>query len=303
MSGVDNHNDDEKMFVRWHHDERPVQEQIDDLNAEQRQAYEEVRAKWEQESAKVIEYSDLEMLNFVRNSPGKKRFDAKSAYKTMKTYEKWCFESGVRGLKITDVRAQFEVGSLVVLPLTCKTKEGNHMFYFRGSMFFPGKDPIEALLKALMYLLERFSENEYDCTTGVVFVHDLADAGWSNFSVRDFVILGLDGKYPDFVKKVIVTNPPFFFKAAYSLIKPFMPQYLLDKVGVVSTDDEFLELMSGESLEEQQANAPTQLGGTVDIEQCMGEFVRYRYAVEKLDYEASYPTIEEVSQQINKRSS
>jgi hypothetical protein len=110
MSALNVLNEDEKMqdmaeWKLWHREERTVEEQIASLTSDQLEAFRNLKMKWEQKEEKLVEFNDFMILRFIRNSPGKEKFNVDAAWKVMLNYEKWSLSWGVSSLRISDVRS------------------------------------------------------------------------------------------------------------------------------------------------------------------------------------------------------
>jgi len=297
------HDSEEKrIWQTWHVEERSVEEQIASLTPDQLEAFKALKTKWQNKENKPIEFDDFMLLRFIRNSPGKHKFNVDSAFKVLENYEKWSLSwGGLHSLKISDVRAQLEKCQISLLPDTIRTKEGYQILYVRIANHVPGTDSIKALIKSMAYLLERVTEREKSCTEGIVFLQDFAGVGWKHFSLSDLSAIGqtLQGKFPFRIRSVVMVNTPFIFSAAYALARHLMTKDLQDKIHVFSDTEEVTDLIAGETHEERLACLPIELGGDLDVEQSSEDYIRYRYIVEGLDYEASYPSIEEIDSELS----
>jgi hypothetical protein len=286
-----------EIWRTWHVEEKSTEDQIAVLSTEHLEAFNELKAKWQKKDQKLCQFNDFMLLRFIRNSPGKHKFNVDSAWKVLKNYEKWAVSWGLLSLKISDVRAELETYSICLLPDTTRSRDGHQDVYMKPALHVPGVDPVEPLVKVLVYILERMTEREKTCTEGIAVIQNYAGYGWNNFSVPDIrsASAALQGKFPCRVRTFLVVNAPSFFQAAYKLMKPFITQDLQEKFKIPANTDELADLMAGDTHEARLASLPSEIGGALDIEETVQSFIKYRYMVEKLDYDESYPTREEIA--------
>eukprot|EP00475_Leptophrys_vorax_P005370 TRINITY_DN1324_c0_g2_i2.p1 TRINITY_DN1324_c0_g2~~TRINITY_DN1324_c0_g2_i2.p1 ORF type:complete len:295 (-),score=58.43 TRINITY_DN1324_c0_g2_i2:63-947(-) len=281
----------------WGGEDRCIREQIESLTPAQMEAFNELKARWEAQSEHPIEFDDFMLLRFIRNSPGKYKFNVDSAYKVLQKYEKWSVSwGGLHLLKISDVRAQLEKHQTILLPDSCRTREGHQIVYVRISRHVPKEDPIKPLIKSLAYVLDQATRREKSCTEGVVFLQDFSDVGWKHFSLSDLRAIGstLQGTFPIRLRQIVAVNVPSIFSVAFSLARPLMTEDFQSKIHVLSNVDDLVDLMAGDSYAARLACLPSDLGGELDVDDVAEEFIRYRYNAEGLDHGANFPSIEEM---------
>jgi hypothetical protein len=265
----------------WDTAERTVEDQLASLSEAQLEAFQTLKNKWLNKAERPIEFNDYMLLRFIRNSPGKEKFNDKTAFKVLENYEKWAIEwGGLQNLKISDVRKQLEKHQMILLPDSCRTRHGHQIIYVRISRHVPAQDSIEDLIKSLAYLMERVTEREKSCTEGIAFLQDFSDVGWKHFSLRDLAAIGaaLQGKFPIRIRMVMAVNTPRIFKTCLALAKPLMTTDLQSKIHVFTSVDEVADLIEGGS-----DSLPIELGGRLDADEVAEEYIKRRNEVETSD--------------------
>jgi len=218
------------------------------------------------------------ILRFLRASPGAKKFNVKCAYKVMKKYQEWSVQLDLPNLTASRVADQLQTQCLVI-PGSL-TKQGHSILYMRPAKYFPATYPLEDLMRSLVYLLERMTEREKTATEGLAFMANMADWGWSNFSVRyakNFFDT-MQGRFPCRVRLFLIVDPPSWFGAIWRLIRPMMSADFAAKV-FLPKREELHNFIDGAQ------NIPKELGGTLDLPECLNAFIKYRQYVEQLKHE------------------
>jgi len=214
-------------------------------------------------------------LRFLRASPGEVKFNVKASYKVMKNYAEWSSQIDLPNLTIDKVRKQLETGTLIITG--SKSKKGHYLLYMKPALYF-AKDDLDELLRSLVYLLERMTERESTATEGLAFMANMEDWGWSNFSIKyakNFFDT-MQGRFPCRVRLFLIVNPPSWFGAIWRLIRPMMTKQFAEKV-FLPHGSEIFDFFDPE-------NVPKVLGGTLDLEDMLHTFIKYRYEVENIPY-------------------
>ena len=262
--------------------QRSVAAQIASLTPEQRAAFEELKAWWASEPRRA-EFDDGLLLRLIRASPGATKFNVKTASRVAENLAKWHVKTGLLGLTIRDVRAQLESNCLLYPGI--RDNAGHQVLFMRPGLFFPGKDSLDDLVRSHIYLLQCLTEDEETATTGLTFVADMGNPawGWSNWGVRYAKTFfdTMQGRYPIRCRRFIILGPPSWFGACYSVIKTWLSAEFAAKV-VLPKKDAIHEIFP------DKRHLPTEFGGDMDLNQAMRDFIKYRYKVENLDYDAPY---------------
>jgi len=270
------------MFKRFSLDnERSLEEQIASLVDTQKKAFEDLKAKWSSKPRKT-DYSDAMILRFLRASPGETKFNLKTAYQVMKKYEKWSLEIDLPNLTIQKIQKQLETKTLVIPG--SKSKKNHHILYMRPALYFPGKNDLDELMRCLVYLLERMTERESTATEGLAFMANMKDWGYSNFSItyaKNFFDT-MQGRFPCRVRLFLIVNPPSWFGTIWSLIRPMMSAQFAEKV-FLPKGKELFDYIDPE-------NVPKDLGGTLDLNESLKAFIKYRSTLENIQQKEKVET-------------
>ena len=148
--------------------ELTVEEQMKALTDEQRDCIDTLRKKWAKEQPDAEPFDDAMLLRFARNSPGKTKFNPKTALKTMKKYDR-------KYSALTAAGLEEQLLSKTLFPVPgLKTKEGGHAtFYMRPSRYFPKKTSTATIIENLAYCMGTMVEAEKECTEGIAFMANM----------------------------------------------------------------------------------------------------------------------------------
>jgi CRAL/TRIO domain len=262
--------------------ERSVAEQIASLSAEEKKAFDELRQWWD-EKEREVSYNDYMILRLLRASPGRDKFNVKSAKKVAEKLATWSIKARLNHTTIRDIRAQLETGTLVITG-GCN-KDGHATLYMKPGLFFPGKDPLDELIRSLVYLLQCMSENETTATYGLSFIANLDGWGWSNFGVKyaKSFFDTMQGRFPCRVRQFIMYNAPDWFGMIWKIIRPMMSAEFAEKIVFLKNGDALKEFPSAEHV------PSTMTGGKLNLDKQLHDFIKSRYVIESLDYNAPYP--------------
>jgi hypothetical protein len=289
---------EEKIWSQWHVVERPIEQQLADLSEEHKKAFDDFKAKWNKKKKHLVEFDDYMLLRFLRASPGKYKFNVDTAYKVLKNYQKWSasMPGGLQHQSIVNLRSQLETKTLILLPDSIRSRDGHQFLYMKPGRYYPGQDSLDALIKSLVYLLERMTEREKSCTEGIAFMADMENWGWSNFGIyyaKTFFDT-MQGRFPCRCRMFLIVNPPYWFSAVWKLIRPMMTADFAEKIQMPNGVEELQALIAGDSYEQRVASLPRDLGGELDLDDTLESYIKYRYMAEKQDYDAPYPSKEDI---------
>ncbi|ODM89583.1 Retinaldehyde-binding protein 1 [Orchesella cincta] len=147
-----------------------------------------------------------------------------------------------------------------------RDSQGRIVGYFRSGAWDPSKCTLEELAIIVIPIMEKALLNKDCLNNGIVFVHESGGMGFSHAKHYTFsaIIRFLNiywHSFPLKVKGLYLVNVPTIFTYIYTMIKPFFPKKLQDRVIFFSTTSrKFKELhqrLSPDIL-------PTFLGGTLD---------------------------------------
>jgi len=148
----------------------------------------------------------------------------------------------------------------------------------RPSRYFPEKNSLDDLMRSLVYLLERMTEREATSINGLAFMANMADWGYSNFSVnycKNFLDT-MQGRYPCRIRLFLIVNPPSWFSIIWRIMRTMMSKQFAEKV-FLPKGNELFNFVDAE-------NVPKEFGGTLDLDEALQSFIKYRYKVEGIEY-------------------
>ena len=149
-----------------------VNEQLASLTPNEREGFNELREYWDSKKDEVV-YDDYMILRLCRAFPAKDRFNIKIAKKVADRLADWERSTGVLSITIEEVRPHLKNGCLVITG--GYNKEGYQTLYMKPSLFFPGKDNLDDLIRSLCYLLQCMTLNERVSKAGISFIANLDD--------------------------------------------------------------------------------------------------------------------------------
>eukprot|EP00545_Synedropsis_sp_CCMP1620_P003274 CAMPEP_0119003778 /NCGR_PEP_ID=MMETSP1176-20130426/758_1 /TAXON_ID=265551 /ORGANISM="Synedropsis recta cf, Strain CCMP1620" /LENGTH=284 /DNA_ID=CAMNT_0006955405 /DNA_START=66 /DNA_END=920 /DNA_ORIENTATION=+ len=257
--------------------ERSIEEQIAALTPEEKECFDTLKAKWNDKDRKKKphDYSDEMILRFARCSPGSKKFNEKAAWKVMKKCDPKYLD-----LTATELEEQLLSKTLFIVP-GLKSSEGHDVFYMRPSRYFPMETSIKTIIDNLAYCMQTMVEKEHACTEGVAFLANLDGWTMGNFSVSyclEFMKM-LQGKSPVRVRLFLIVDPPTWFDLIWKVMKTVLASDFRKKVHMIPREELEDFLMEG---------APDYLcddilGGKVETDEMIKDFVTYRKEVEKAE--------------------
>ena len=279
--------------------ERPISEQIASLSPEERECYNSLRIRW-----KALHpdrpYSDEMYLRFARCSPGKTKFNEKTAWRVMNRFDRRYLvltASRLESQLLSKVRLGVFWGSCILhanqkhlkICLFClaqtlfpvpglSTKEGHDVFYMRASRYFPRQTSTRAIIDNLAYCMTTMVEKEKACAEGIAFLAYMNDWKMKNFAPDYFVqfMRTLQGRIPVRVRLFLIVNPPKFFDRVWMIIKPLLLKEFQNKVRMVQEENlgDFLMDTYTDFLPDDMAS------GTQPADLMVSDFVTYRKHVE-----------------------
>lgn len=247
-------------------DERSYQEQIDDLNENERQCVENLKRRWEEKEE--LKFPDEMYLRFARCSPGKNKFVESASWKVMKK-----FNPRYLNLKAETLEKQLLSKTLFPVP-GLKTTEGHDVFYMRPSRYFPKETTTEEIIDNLSYCMQTMCEKEKASTEGIGFLAYMNDWKMKNFSIDycyQFMMM-LQGRVPVRVRMFLIVNPPSWFGSIWKIMRPMLAPDFRKKVHVIKEDkiSDFLEAGYETYLPDEMEL------GKADTEAIVKDFVSYR---------------------------
>lgn len=253
-------------------DERSMEEQIASLSPSERECFDNLKARWEKKD-RGYTFSDAMYLRFARCSPGPKKFNEEAAWRVMKK-----FDPRYLTLTAAQQEKQLLTQTLFVIP-ELKSKDGHDVFYMRPSRYYPKKTSTLEIIDNLAYCMEVMVENEKACTEGIAFMANMADWGFTNFSVsycHQFMMM-LQGRVPVRVRLFLIVNPPSWFGTIWSIMKPMLAEDFRKKVHMIPCSQLTDHLEPG-----FEAKLPDDIEiGQAETHAMVSDFIAYRNFVEE----------------------
>jgi len=256
-------------------DERTIQEQIASLTTEEKECFDNLKAKWNKgTSDDSYQLDDKMILRFAYCSPGSEKFNEKASWKVMGKFDRQFLK-----LKAVDLEQQLLSKTLFPTP-GLKTLEGGHdVFYMRPSRYFPKETPTEVIVNNLGYCMTSMQDgNEKNTREGIGFVANMQDWKMQNFSFDyclQFMNM-LQGKIPVRVRMFLIVNPPGWFGTIWSIMKPMLSEDFRKKVNVIPETE-----LSNYLSEGFEDFLPDELGGgRASTDDIVKDFVAYRKSIE-----------------------
>jgi len=257
--------------------ERTVSEQIAGLCDEEKKCFESLRSKWnDKRPSGQPAMSDELILRFAYCSPGEKKFHEKSSWKVMKHFD------ATRFLNLRAANLEKQLSSKTLFPVPgLKTAEGDHdVFYMRPSRYFPNETPTDVVIDNLAYCMSCMQEaNEKNSKEGIGFVANMNGWTMTNFSVSYCLefMKALQGKVPARVRMFLIVNPPSWFDAIWTIMKPMLSKDFRKKVSVIPETQLSKYLAEG-----YEDFLPDEfVDGRVSTDDMVKDFVAYRKSVEQ----------------------
>lgn len=256
-------------------DERSIEDQIVSLNTEEKKCFDNLKAKWNEETSdRSFQFDDEMILRFAYCSPGEKKFNEKASWKVMNQFDK-------RFLNLRAVDLEQQLLSKTLFPIPgLKTLEGGHdVFYMRPSRYFPKETPTELIINNLGYCMMSMQEgNEKNSREGIGFVANMDEWKMRNFSVDyclQFMNM-LQGKIPVRVRMFLIVNPPGWFGTIWSIMKPMLSKDFRKKVAVIPETNlsDYLSEGFEDFLPDEFAS------GCASSDDIVRDFVAYRKSIE-----------------------
>lgn len=93
-------------------------------------------------------------------------------------------------------------------------------------------------LQGIVFQLDSALEDIITQRNGIVFIYNMVDSDYSNFDYElcQKILNLLKGAYPAKLKKVLIVNPPLWFRAPFHFLRLIVREKLRDRVTLLTTD-------------------------------------------------------------------
>ncbi len=164
-------------------------------------------------------------------------FVSKRAFKILKSYsDYYTRELKAQSISIAEVESLVLEGVLLVHPQLMSTA-GRRVMFMRPARYFPSKVPTSAVIKLLVYMTQRLTEDISAQVNGFTFVADLHSWGMQNFSQSYALTWFLSMLVmPVRLESFIIIDAPSWFGAIWAIIKTAMSRSFQKKWSYVTRD-------------------------------------------------------------------
>ncbi|CAH8654640.1 unnamed protein product [Dicrocoelium dendriticum] len=144
------------------------------------------------------------------------------------------------------VRKELISGKFTMLPNTCGEHGdgdggdlGATVAIFTANRHWPPLTTHRDTLKGVLYQLDVAMMDEQSQRKGLVVLYDMREAKYANFDYHLCIkLLNLfKGVYPVRLRKVIIVEPPIWFRAPFGVLRLFVKEKMRDRISTVDLDE------------------------------------------------------------------
>ncbi|CAH8626147.1 unnamed protein product [Heterobilharzia americana] len=137
------------------------------------------------------------------------------------------------------VRRELLSGKFTVLPAVCDDEIDATVAIFTAYRHWPPLTTHRDTLKGVLYQLDAAMMDEQSQKKGLIVLYDMRDTKYSNFDYHLCIkLLNLfKGVYPARLRKVIIIEPPFWFRAPFNVLRLFVREKMRDRIYSVGYDE------------------------------------------------------------------
>ncbi|CAH8650965.1 unnamed protein product [Schistosoma rodhaini] len=137
------------------------------------------------------------------------------------------------------VRRELLSGKFTVLPTLPDDEMDATVAIFTAYRHWPPLTTHRDTLKGVLYQLDAVMMDEQSQRKGLVVLYDMRDTKYSNFDYHLCIkLLNLfKGVYPARLRKVIIIEPPFWFRAPFNVLRLFVREKMRDRIYSVGYDE------------------------------------------------------------------
>ncbi|KAF8040133.1 hypothetical protein BT93_B2380 [Corymbia citriodora subsp. variegata] len=123
------------------------------------------------------------------------------------------------------------------------SRSGQPLMLAKASKHFPSKDQLQ-FKKFVIYLLDKTIASSFKGqeigNEKVIVIFDLQNIGYKNVDTRGLItgFQFLQAYYPERLAKLFILNMPRFFVSVWRMISRFLERATLEKIVIVSNEDE-----------------------------------------------------------------
>ncbi|CAH8866915.1 unnamed protein product [Trichobilharzia szidati] len=137
------------------------------------------------------------------------------------------------------VRRELLSGKFTVLPTLPDDEMDATIAIFTAYRHWPPLTTHRDTLKGVLYQLDAAMMDEQSQRKGLIVLYDMRDTKYSNFDYHLCIkLLNLfKGVYPARLRKVIIIEPPFWFRAPFNVLRLFVREKMRDRIYSVGYDE------------------------------------------------------------------
>mmetsp|Transcript_11140 Transcript_11140/g.29926 ORF Transcript_11140/g.29926 Transcript_11140/m.29926 type:complete len:281 (-) Transcript_11140:236-1078(-) len=215
-------------------------------------------------------FTDAFLMRFLRV----RYFEVKNALSVLSNYLEWYRSRKLTPATLTVDRVAPMLRTNVISAPGSVDVNGFRIMYMRPANYFPATMPLDELLEAAVYVMERLADEETTQLAGICFLVDMRNWGWSNFSVKyASQWLGLmQNRFPLRLRAWVMLDTPSWFGAVWRIIRPMMTARFASKwkFGPLAEADKYVS----------PENRTTDLDGSFAFD--MEDWIRHRASLENV---------------------
>lgn len=188
-----------------------------------------------------------------------RKFEIKRAIELFINYGITRYKEGILTIVPVEepVSSELRSGKFTILPK--RDTNGAAIALFRATLHNPSFTTHQAVLKSIIFQLDRALESIDTQRNGIIFIYDMTNSAYHNFDYELCVKMLnlLKGGYPARLKRVLIVSSPLWFRAPFAVLRLFVREKLRDRVIPVKMQDlsRYVPLSS----------LPARLGGSLTV--------------------------------------
>jgi len=209
-----------------------------ELTAEEQQSLQEMK-KCVQAEPEFKEFvTEQMMIEFLMA----RKFEPERALVLLRSHMAWRRENGILNrdnLRLDPIIISEIQSAKLLTDTSSRDAEGAQIVYFRPSLMSAkqtANTTTQDFCRAVFFLLQRCIADPTTQRQGFLFICDLRGTSMTSVDYRliKAVINMLQNRFPGRLKRVLLLEPPRFFKMAFKMIKPLIAEKYLQKMSIVT---------------------------------------------------------------------
>jgi len=208
------------------------------LSAEEQHSLQEMKKRVQAETDFKEFVTEQMMIEFLMA----RKFEVERALVLLRSHMAWRRENGILNrdnLRLDPVIIKEIESAKLLTDTSSRDAEGAQIVYFRPSLMSTkqtANTSTQDFCRAVFFLLQRCITDPITQRQGFLFICDLRGTSMTSVDYRliKAVINMLQNRFPGRLKRVLLLEPPRFFKMAFKMIKPLIAEKYLEKMSIVS---------------------------------------------------------------------